>query len=99
MTLIGVLQMARLTAREMIQAARPGVEIKPNRYFSEQREFPFELSYKGHQIAVGRHEDTLWRDAVSGGVLGTESVPPIRVDSKLAVTSRSGRRGWGTMAS
>jgi hypothetical protein len=98
-TLIGVLQMARLTAREMIQAARPGVEVKPNRYGSEQPEFPFELCYKGQQVAVGRHEDTLWRDAVSGGVLGTESVPPMRIDSKPVVTRRSGNRGWGNLAS
>jgi hypothetical protein len=41
-----VRQMGRLAACELILIARPGVEIKPNRNFSEQSEFPFELSYK-----------------------------------------------------
>ena len=65
-----VRQMGRLTACELILIARPGVEIKLNRNFSEQSEFPFELSYKGHQIAIGRHEDSVWRDALCCGVLG-----------------------------
>ena len=91
--------MARLNARELIQTARPGVEIKPNRYASEQPEFPFELCYKSRQIAIGRHEDTLWLDALSRGVLGTERVPPIRVDPKPIAVRRRDTRGWGSIAS
>ncbi|MGD0905062.1 MAG: hypothetical protein ABR924_19355 [Terracidiphilus sp.] len=99
LTLIGMQQMSRLTARELILIARPGVEIKPNRNFSEQSEFPFELSYKGHQIAIGRHEDSIWRDAQSCGVMGTERVPLLRVDSKPIAARRRDTRGWGSMAS
>ena len=58
LTLIAAQQMTRLAACELILIARPGVEIKPNRNFSDQSKFPFELSYKGHQIAIGRHEDS-----------------------------------------
>jgi len=94
-----VRQMGRLAACELILIARPGVEIKPNRNFSEQSEFPFELSYKGHQIAIGRHEDSVWRDALSCGVLGTERVPPLRVDFKPIAAQRRDTRGWGSMAS
>jgi hypothetical protein len=89
--------MSKLTARELILAARPGVEIRPNRNSPEKSELPFELSYKGHQIAVGRHEDTVWRDALSCGVLGTECVPPIRIDVKPVVSHRREERGWGSL--
>ena len=99
LTLIAVQQMARLAACEVILIARPCVEIKPNRNFSEQSEFPFEQSYKGHQNVIGRHEDTAWRDALSCGVVGTERVASLRVDSKPIAARRRDTRGWGSMAS
>ncbi len=99
LTLIAVQQMARLAAHELILISRPGVEIKPTRNFSEQSEFPFEQSYKGHQIVIGRHEVTAWRDALSCGVVGTERVAPLRVDSKPITARRRDTQGWGSVAS